>query len=90
MDLIRPMSMRGAEALTADTQPGGELGAEVEAWLPADDWSDKTSWAFLRRRAASIGGGTVEMMRNILGERVLGMPKEPDLYAGRSWRGTPR
>jgi alkylation response protein AidB-like acyl-CoA dehydrogenase len=31
---------------------------------------------FLRRQAGCIGGGTTEMARNIISERVLGMPRE--------------
>lgn len=32
---------------------------------------------FLQRQARCIGGGTTEMARNIISERVLGMPREP-------------
>jgi len=45
-----------------------------EAMLDPDDrWTQ----AFLSTRSVTIWGGTAQVQRNIVGERVLGLPKEP-------------
>jgi len=52
------------------------------------DGPDQHGWhyGFLFARALTIGGGTTQVQRNIVAERVLGLPHDVDVEQGRSWR----
>ncbi|HEX2040803.1 MAG TPA: acyl-CoA dehydrogenase family protein, partial [Acidimicrobiales bacterium] len=73
----------GAEGML---KPGGYPMARPNE-LPADQ---PTQWQFLRARANSIEGGTTEVMKNILGERVLGLPGDVRVDKDRPWVDVPR
>jgi len=51
-------------------------GAAGVVWDPDDAAVAQTGIGYLVRQAACIGGGTTEMARNVISERLLGMPRE--------------
>jgi alkylation response protein AidB-like acyl-CoA dehydrogenase len=73
---------------------GALVGFDYTFRRPGDlDVSGSTHgerYAFLRVRANSIEGGTSEIMRNILGEQVLGLPGEPRVDKDLPWIDVPR
>jgi alkylation response protein AidB-like acyl-CoA dehydrogenase len=59
--------LAGSAGMLEGRGPGGFDGADGAAW----------AFGFLYAQALTIGGGTSAVQRNIIGERVLGLPKEP-------------
>ncbi len=71
----------------------GELAAALGGLSVVAAWDDTARWArheLMGRFAVSIGGGTNEVMRNNLGERALGLPREPGFDRDIAWRDIPR
>ncbi len=73
------------------------LGADGLAY---DDWAARrdgssdynrgATYRFLRAKGNSIEGGTSEILRNIIAERVLGLPPEPRTDTSVPWKDLPR
>ena len=64
--------LTGTAGLLTDTGPMG---------TPPGEWHH----GYLFSPALTIGGGTGDVQRNIVGERALGLPHDVDVQAGQSW-----
>jgi alkylation response protein AidB-like acyl-CoA dehydrogenase len=76
----------------ADLLGGAALAWPGSAGSPAEYWEHMPAEVrgMLRSRANTIEGGTSEVNKNVIAERVLGLPKEPDPHKGKPWREIPR
>jgi alkylation response protein AidB-like acyl-CoA dehydrogenase len=79
------MDLMGADAMLYGSYVPGGAGPGR-----ADESRTDVRRRFLRSRANSIEGGTSEIMRNIIGERVLGLPPDVRLDKEQPWSAIPR
>ena len=69
---------------TRRSQLAAELGVDIQgvaavAWDPRCSGDAQWSNVMLAAPGLSIAGGTTEVQKNIIGERVLGLPREPQV-----------
>jgi alkylation response protein AidB-like acyl-CoA dehydrogenase len=77
----------GTRMMTIAFEVAGGLGA---AWTDDDGDAGHAGNDFLMRQTACIGGGTTEMARNVISERLLGMPRERTPDRDVAFREVPR
>ncbi len=71
----------------------GNLAMELSGPAGLVNESEPARWShheLMIRFAISIGGGTSEVLRNNIGERSLGLPREPGYDKNQPWRDIPR
>jgi alkylation response protein AidB-like acyl-CoA dehydrogenase len=85
--LNQRMQLLATDLLGPDAAAWSGTGGDPDSWAAAMPFEVK---GMLRSRANTIEGGTTEVNKNILGEKVLGLPREPDPYVDAPWDEVPR
>ena len=60
-------------------------GMHAVAWMPDDKGAESMAHTFLRARANTIEGGTSEVLRSQMAERILGLPRDAEVDKGVAW-----
>jgi alkylation response protein AidB-like acyl-CoA dehydrogenase len=76
------IELLGGEGLTYDDWSMRRAGSS--------DWSRNAAYRYLRAKGNSIEGGTSEVLRNIIAQRVLRLPPEPRTDTNVPWKDLPR
>jgi alkylation response protein AidB-like acyl-CoA dehydrogenase len=94
-------AMKLTFARIAQEASGMELELLGDEGLRFSDWTMRrpqhvdftgrdAGYRYLRAKGNSIEGGTSEILRNVIAERVLGLPSEPRVDTGIPWKDLPR
>jgi alkylation response protein AidB-like acyl-CoA dehydrogenase len=82
---------RGIASVRQQTIAFDLAGVGAAAWTEEEEeQTGAQGMAFLMRQVSCIGGGTTEIARNVISERVLGMPREASGDRGVAFRDVPR
>jgi alkylation response protein AidB-like acyl-CoA dehydrogenase len=78
-----------------EVELAGEHGLEYDDWTlrrpdGVDFFGRDAGYRYLRAKGNSIEGGTSEILRNVIAERVLGLPAEPRSDKDVPWKELPR
>jgi alkylation response protein AidB-like acyl-CoA dehydrogenase len=88
-------ALNNQEATRLRLELAGDDGLEYDDWTlrPVEQGQSShrpTSYHYLRARANSIEGGSTEILRGVIADRILGLPREPRADADRPWKDIPR